>query len=53
MTGKLSKKFHGVGIGPLSKIYAVKVFALSLLATMAITVVDFSRDGYKIRKIFR
>ena len=24
MTGKLSKNFHGVGIGPLSKIYAVK-----------------------------
>ena len=23
MTGKLSKNFHGVGIGPLSKIYAV------------------------------
>ena len=25
MTGKLSKNFHGVGIGPLSKILAVKV----------------------------
>ena len=24
MTGKLSKNFHGVGIGPLSKKYAVK-----------------------------
>ena len=24
MTGKLSKKFHGVGIGPLSKILPVK-----------------------------
>ena len=24
MTGKLSKNFHGVGIGPLSKILAVK-----------------------------
>ena len=24
MTGKLSKNFHVVGIGPLSKIYAVK-----------------------------
>ena len=24
MTGKLSKNFHGGGIGPLSKIYAVK-----------------------------
>ena len=24
MTGKLSKNFHGVGIGPLSKIYSVK-----------------------------
>ena len=23
MTGRLSKKFHGVGIGPLSKILAV------------------------------
>ena len=23
MTGKLSKNFHGVGIGPLPKIYAV------------------------------
>ena len=26
MTGKLSKNFRGVGIGPLSKIYAVKPF---------------------------
>ena len=25
MTGKLSKNFHGVGIGPLSKILAVNV----------------------------
>ena len=25
MTGKLSKNFHGVGIGPLSKILAVKI----------------------------
>ena len=24
MTGELSKKFHGVGIGPLSKILTVK-----------------------------
>ena len=24
MTGKLSKNFHGVGIGPLSKILAIK-----------------------------
>ena len=27
MTGKLSKNFHGVGIGPLSNIVAVKYFA--------------------------
>ena len=26
MTGSLSKNFHGVGIGPLSKILAVKSF---------------------------
>ena len=26
MTGKLSKNFHGVGIGPLSNILAVKIF---------------------------
>ena len=26
MTGKPAKKFHGVGIGPLSKILAVKYF---------------------------
>ena len=26
MTGKLSKNFHGVGIGPLSNILAVKVY---------------------------
>ena len=26
MTGELSKNFHGVGIGPLSKILAVKNF---------------------------
>ena len=25
MTGELSKKFHGVGIGPLSNILAVKI----------------------------
>ena len=25
MTGKLSKNFHGVGIGPFSKILAVKI----------------------------
>ena len=25
MTGKLSMNFHGVGIGPLSKILAVKI----------------------------
>ena len=25
MTGKLSKNFHGVGIGPLSNILAVKM----------------------------
>ena len=29
MTGGLSKKFHGVGIGPLSKILAVKDFCES------------------------
>ena len=28
MTGKLSKNFHGVGIGPLSNILAVKSFSL-------------------------
>ena len=27
MTGELSKNFHGVGIGPLSKIWAVKINA--------------------------
>ena len=31
MTGKLSKNFHGVGIGPLSKILAVKSFRVALL----------------------
>ena len=25
MTGELSKNFHGVGIGPLSKILAIKI----------------------------
>ena len=30
MTGKLSKNFHGVGIGPLSKILAVKYSTLLL-----------------------
>ena len=29
MTGKLSKNFHGVGIGPLSKILAVKYYIFS------------------------
>ena len=28
MTGKLSKNFHGVGIGPLSNIFAVKTSAI-------------------------
>ena len=31
MTGKLSKKFHGVGIGPLSKMYAVKYFLMQFM----------------------
>ena len=30
MSGKLSKNFHGVGIGPLSKILAVKGHFLSV-----------------------
>ena len=35
MTGELSKNFHGVGIGPLSKILAVKVKAIfSCLVTL-------------------
>ena len=32
MTGKLSKKFHGVDIGPLSNILAVKGSAFYLTA---------------------
>ena len=31
MTGKLSKNFHGVGIGPLSKMYAVKYFLMQFM----------------------
>ena len=31
MTFELSKNFHGVGIGPLSKILAVKIFALQFM----------------------
>ena len=30
MTGKLSKNFHGVGIGPFSKILAVKISYVKL-----------------------
>ena len=30
MTGELAKNFHGVGIGPLSKILAVKVIITQL-----------------------
>ena len=73
MTGKLSKNFHGAGIGPLSNILAVKksltkprkldcmiqhvtmtnsIFDLVNLFIMALPVVEFSREGYKIRKVF-
>ena len=31
MTGGLSKNFHGVGIGPLSEILAVKIISLYLM----------------------
>ena len=34
MTGKLSKNFHGVGIGPLSKIYAVNVISLARVSLL-------------------
>ena len=30
MSGELSKKFHGIGIGPLSKILAVERFPVPL-----------------------
>ena len=43
MTGKLSKNFHGVGIGPLSKIYAVKEvtnFSLTFGSTYLINYQD-------------
>jgi hypothetical protein len=30
MTGELSKNFHGVGIGPLSKILDVKITAMCI-----------------------
>ena len=33
MTGKLSKNFHGVGIGPLSNILAVKSSASTYLCS--------------------
>ena len=39
MTGRLSKNFHGVGIGPLSKILAVKailpIFCLGFDANLS------------------
>jgi len=41
MTGKLSKNFHGVGIGPLSKILAVNMPSKL-----------YSMQGMKINKIF-
>ena len=31
MTGKLSENFHGVGIGPFSKMYAVKYFLMPFM----------------------
>ena len=47
MTGKLSKNFHGVGIGPLSKIYAVKYYctleSFSKFATVLQRRVTYSR----------
>ena len=42
MTGKLSENFHGVGIGPLSKILAVKYrlnrFITHYLSTMYVCI---------------
>ena len=42
MTGKLSKNFHGVGIGPLSKILAVKYDATMLLVAGLLVVTHHS-----------
>ena len=42
MTGELSKNFHGVGIGPLSKILAVKCAA-------TVNKIEFSVDTQQLK----
>ena len=47
MTGKLSKNFHGVGIGPLSKILAVNR-NLIVVVKMVIWGRDWSKSQEKL-----
>ena len=53
MTGKLSKNFHGVGIGPLSNILAVKVIiTVSVLLFQKIQydqILDSSQDRKRLQ----
>jgi hypothetical protein len=45
MTGELSKKFHGVGIGPLSTILAVKRHSENLILMDYVITVSHGRQG--------
>ena len=45
MTGKLSKNFHGVGIGPLSKISAVKYILVILDGKVKFTIYFFNPES--------
>ena len=49
MTGGLSKNFHGVGVGPLSKILAVKGVILNCTKMVKFV---FSKKARKIDEIF-
>ena len=55
MTGKLSKNFHGVGIGPLSKILAVKGFSVRGLSQIpfALRVGRCKLGTYVVKKFQR
>ena len=50
MTGGPSKNFHGVGIGPLSKILAVKWIILILWAPKAVLAVKEYLQKFSLKK---
>ena len=44
MTGGLSKNLHGVGIGPLSKIWAVNYSKLSIIIPGRSRLLEFEKN---------